>query len=416
MDTVELDELLYRTVGENGVTVLSEVLPGVRSVAVGVWVRASSAHEDANKMGVSHLLEHMVFKGTERRSARDIALELEGRGGALDAFTSREYTSYQARVLDEDLPRALDVLTDLVRNPVLRSSDMELERKVVLEEISTVEDTPDDLVFDLHARALWPRHPYGYSILGTRDTVSELSADDLRALHAKRYHPRHVVITAAGSLHHDLLLKLVTKSGWFTYEAGPEPPNVAPVPTGGRGTQRVQRDTVQTHILLGTDTFGYRDRRRIPLLLLNTVLGGGMSGRLFQRVREELGLAYAVHTHQSFYHETGTSGVYVGTHPSTADQAVTVILEELGRLAQEGLSAAQLTEAKRQLKGQVTLSLESPAARMYRLATIDLYREPYRTIDQVLADIDAVSTEDAAAVAKEFLDPGRQAVVWLGPN
>ena len=416
MDTVKLDERLYRTVGENGVTVLSEVLPGVRSVAIGVWVRASSAHEDAAQMGVSHLLEHMVFKGTDRRSAREIALELESRGGALDAFTGREYTSYQARVLDEDLPRALDVLTDVVRYPALRAADLELERKVVLEEISTVEDTPDDLVFDLHARALWPRHPYGYSILGTRNTVAELSADDLRALHGRAYHPRQVVITAAGSLHHDLLLKLATKCGWLTSDGGPEPLTVLPVPSAQRLTQRVERDSVQTHVVLGTDTFGYRDDRRLPLLLLNTVLGGGMSSRLFQRVREELGLAYAIHAHQSFYHETGTTAVYVGTHPSTAQQAVDVILDEYARVARDGLPSAELVEAKRQLKGQLTLSLESPAARMYRLATVELYREPYRTIDLVLADIDAVRVEDVAGVAEEFFDPERQTVVWLGPN
>lgn len=230
METVKLDERLYRTVAENGVTVLSEVLPGVRSVAVGMWVKTASVHEQRAQMGVSHLLEHMVFKGTQRRSARDIALELEVRGGALDAFTSRDYTSYQARVLDEDLPRALDVLTDLVRNPVLRESDLDLERRVVLEEISTVEDTPDDLVFELHSETMWPEHPYGFSILGTRETVSQLSAADLRALHARSYHPRHVVIAAAGNLNHDLLLKLLAKCGWFSFEPGPVPHAVHPVP------------------------------------------------------------------------------------------------------------------------------------------------------------------------------------------
>ena len=217
MQTVRLDEGLFRTDAGNGVTVLSEALGGVRSVAVGMWVRTASVHEARGKMGVSHLLEHMVFKGTERRSARDIALELEVRGGSLDAFTSRDHTSYQARVLDEDLPRALDVLTDLVRNPTLRASDLELERKVVLEEISTVDDTPDDLVFDAHSAALWPDHPYGYPILGTRETVGGLDAADLKALHQRAYHPRHVVIAAAGHLDHDLLLKLLTKCGWFTF-------------------------------------------------------------------------------------------------------------------------------------------------------------------------------------------------------
>lgn len=416
MQTVRLDEGLYQTTAENGVTVLSELLPGVRSVAVGVWVRSASAHEARAQMGVSHLLEHMVFKGTERRTAREIALELEVRGGALDAFTSRDHTSYQARVLDEDLPRALDVLTDLVRNPVLRESDLALERKVVLQEISTVEDTPDDLVFELHAEALWPEHPYGYSILGTRETVGRLVADDLRKLHQRAYHPRHVVIAAAGSLHHEVLLKLLARCGWFTVDGGPDPVPVSPVPPGARVERRVRRDSAQVHLVLGTDTFPYRDQRRYALMLVNTVLGGGMSSRLFQRVREELGLAYAVYTFQSFYRDGGVTGVYVGTHPGTAVQAADAIRAELARVAEEGLSPKQLGEAAQQLKGQVTLSLESPAARMHRLATLALHEEPYRTIDQVLTEIDQVRVEDVRAVAAEFLAPERQTALWLGPN
>jgi predicted Zn-dependent peptidase len=319
-------------------------------------------------------------------------------------------------VLDEDLPRALDVLTDLVRHPVLRTDDLELERKVVLEEISTVDDTPDDLVFELHSRTLWPSHSYGYSILGTRDTVGGLTAEDLRGLHQRAYHPRHVIITATGSVDHDLLLKLAAKSGWITYAPGPGPPDVSEPPAAERTFRRVDRDSAQTHIVLGSDTFPYGDRRKDALLLLNTVLGSGMSSRLFQRVREELGLAYSVFTHQSFYRKTGLTGVYVGTHPSTAQQAMDAILEEFRTVAQEGLSTADLAGAKQQLKGQVTLSLESPTARMYRLATIELYQEPYRTIDQVLADINAVTMDEVAEVAGEFFDPDRQTTVWLGPN
>jgi predicted Zn-dependent peptidase len=416
MHTVRLDDRLYRTDAENGVTVLSELLPGVRSVAVGIWVTTASAHEPRPKMGVSHLLEHMVFKGTDRRSARDIALELEVRGGSLDAYTSRDHTSYQARVLDEDLPRALDVLTDLVRNPALRDRDLDLERKVVLEEISSVDDMPDDLVFELHAKTMWPDHPYGFSILGTRESVSSLGSDDLRELHGRTYHPRHVVIAAAGNLNHELLLKLLAKCGWFTFEAGPDPAPVESVPAAIRATRRVERDTAQEHIVLGTDTFPYRDERRYPLILMTTVLGSGMSSTLFQRVREELGLAYSVHTYQSFYRETGVAGVYVATHPSTAEQAVAVICEELAKLAAEGLPPARLAESKQQLKGQVTLSLESPSARMYRLATVALFGEPYRTIDEVLAEIDRVNPDQVAQVGHEFMDPDRQTVVWLGPN
>jgi predicted Zn-dependent peptidase len=298
----------------------------------------------------------------------------------------------------------------------LRDGDLELERKVVLEEISSVEDTPDDLVFELHTKTMWPDHPYGFSILGTRESVSSLECGDLRELHGRSYHPGNVVIAAAGNLNHDLLLKLLAKCGWFTFDAGPDLQAVESVPAAVRTRQRIPRDTAQEHVVLGTDTFPYRDIRRYPLILLTTVLGSGMSSTLFQRVREELGLAYSVHSFQSFYRETGVAGVYVGTHPSTSFQAVEVISDELGKLASEGLSNERLAEAKQQLKGQVTLSLESPSARMYRLATFALYDERYRTIDQVLTEIDRVSSEQVVQVGHEFLDPDRQTIVWLGPN
>src|SRR5213594_355962 len=220
METVPLDREIHHTTAANGVVVLSERVSHVRSAAVGVWVRSASVHEPRPKMGVSHLLEHMVFKGTERRTAQQIALELESRGGSLDAYTSRDTTAFQARVLDADLPRAVDVLTDLVRRPVLRDQDLSLERNVVLEEISTVEDTPDDLVFELLASALWPEHPYGFSILGTRDTVGALSAEDLKHLHGRAYFPGNCVIAAAGNLEHERLLEELATLGWFDRATG----------------------------------------------------------------------------------------------------------------------------------------------------------------------------------------------------
>ncbi len=416
MKTERLDEGLYRTVADNGVSVLSETLTGVRSVAVGIWVKTASAHEPRGKMGLSHLLEHMVFKGTKRRSAREIALELESRGGSLDAFTSKEHTSFQARVLDEDLPRALDILTEIVREPTLLEADLDLERKVVLEEISTVDDTPDDLVFELHSSALWPEHSYGYSILGTRESVEAFTAADLRELHDRTYHPKHVVIAAAGNLNHEVLLKLLTKCGWFTFEPGPEPAEVPAVPKAVRTEDRVERESAQTHIVLGTDTFKYTDDRRYPLMLLNSVLGSGMSSRLFQTVREELGLAYSVFSYQSFYLHSGVTGVYVGTHPSTAEKALVMIRRELDRLAVEGLPPDDLAGAKRQIKGQITLGLENPAARMYRLAGLTLHGEPYKTIDHVLSDIDGVGADEVASVADSFFRSSEHTVVWLGPS
>ena len=416
MQTVKLDERLFRSESENGVTVMSELLPWVRSVAVGIWVARASAHEQRSKMGVSHLLEHMVFKGTERRSARDIALELEVRGGSLDAYTSRDHTSFQARILDEDLPRALDVLTDIVRNPVLRADDFDRERMVVLEEISSVQDTPDDLVFEQHSQTMWPEHPYGYSVLGTKETVLDLSVDDVRELHSLAYHPGHIVIAAAGNVDHELFLKLLAKCGWFTFDTGPEPQQVSAVPRAVCTEKHIHRDGAQAHVVIGTDTFRFTDERRHPLVVLNSVLGAGMSSTLFQRIREELGLAYAVFSYQSFYRETGVVGVYVGTHPSNVQQALEAIKEELAALATDGLTPDRLAAAKQQLKGQVTLSLESPSARMYRLATIALFGEPYRTIDELLTLIDALALGEVARVGQEFFDPERQTTVAMGPN
>jgi predicted Zn-dependent peptidase len=417
VETVQLDEGLRRTTAPNGLVVLTEALPGVRSAAVGIYVRTASAHEPRSQLGISHLLEHMVFKGTERRTAQQLALELEIRGGGLDAFTGRDYTSYQAHVLDADLPLAVEILTDLVRRPLLRESDLEPERNVILEEINGVADTPDDLVFELHAGALWPQHPYGYSILGTRESLEALSARDLQALHRGGYYRGNCVIAAAGRVDHDQLLTVLEREGWFEGSTR-EPPRegVIPAPAIRGANHTEQRDTAQTHIVFGTDTFPLRDLRRFPLAILTNVFGGGMSSRLFQRVREELGLAYAIFAYKHFYQGSGQLGVYVGTQASTAEQAVDAIRAEYGRLAREGLPLAELVNGKQQLKGQVMLSLESPAARMGRLAGFVLHDDRYRPLDEMLTEIDSVTSEQVSAVAEEFFAPERQTVVRLGPE
>ena len=417
MTTVRLDDGLFQTSAPNGCTLLTEVLPGVRSVALGIWVRSASAHEARPKMGVSHLLEHMVFKGTERRSARQIALELEVRGGSLDAYTSRDHTSYQAHVLDSDLPLAADILTDLVRRPLLREQDLALERNVVLEEINGVEDTPDDLVFELHSETLWPTHPYGYSILGSADTVGALSATDLLASHRNGYFRGNCVIAAAGNVDHEQLLAALGAEGWFDGPAHEAPLAPAAPGTPARGiVRREARDTTQAHIVFGTDTFPYADSRRYALAMLINAFGGGMSSRLFQRIREDLGLAYAVYAYHQFYRSAGQSGVYVGTAPGTAEQATEAILTEYQRLSSEGLSPEEIDDARRQLKGQVMLGLESPQSRMNRLATLSLQGEAYRPLDRVLEEIDAVGADTLAAVAREYFAPERQTIVRLGPT
>jgi len=417
VDTVRLDEGLLRTTAPNGLAVLTESLPGIRSAAVGIYVRTASAHESAEQMGISHLLEHMVFKGTERRTARELALDLEVRGGSLDAFTGRDYTSYQAHVLDADLPLAVEILTDLVRRPLLREADLEPERNVILEEINGVADTPDDLVFELHAATLWPDHPYGYSILGTPDTLATLSVDDLRRLHESGYYRGNCVIAAAGNINHEQLLTVLEREGWFEGTL-PEPPlPAAPAEPALRGvSHREARDTAQTHVVMGSDTFPLRDPRRFTLAILVNVFGGGMSSRLFQRIREELGLAYAIFGYKNFYQNSGQLGVYVGTQSSAAEQAVDAIRAEYDLLARESLPATELAHGKQQLKGQIMLSLESPIARMGRLAGFTLHDDRYRPLDELLAQVDAVTADDIAAVAAEFFPSARQTMVVLGPD
>jgi len=406
-----------RTVLANGLTVLSEHIPGVRSIAVGAWVRAASIHEPRESMGISHLLEHLVFKGTERRSAHEIASSLESLGGSLDAYTAREHTCFQARVLDEHLPQAADVLADLVFRPLLRADDLRLERKVVLEEIAMVDDTPDDLVFELHNEALWGAHPYGYSILGTRESVGALDVEAIRTLHARAYHPAQVVVAASGNVEHDDLLAALQRTGWHDLPRGPgerfaSPPAV-PAPPSERF---VARESQQVNIVFGSATVPHSDPRRYTLMLVNTLLGGGMSSRLFQRIREELGLVYSVYSFQSFHVDAGVHGIYLGTAPETAQQAVAAVREELARLTREGVGAGELQMGKQQLKGQITLSMESVTSRMYRAAAVELFDEPYAPLDEVLAKIDAITAEDAREVSAQFFQPERQTLVSLGPT
>jgi predicted Zn-dependent peptidase len=279
-----------------------------------------------------------------------------------------------------------------------------------------VDDAPDDLVFDLHAGHLWPGHAYGYRILGTRETVGALQEADLRRLHGGAYHPRHLLFAAAGRVDHDAVLDLLRRQGWFDLPPGPEWRRVPDAGETWRGEQRVPRDSAQVHLVVGSSTVRYADPRRHALTLLTTIFGGGMSSRLFQRVREELGLAYSVYAFSAFHQVAGVSGVYVGTQHATAEQALATLREEYRRLAGEGLTAAELASAKQQVKGQMVLALESPVSRMYRLAGQVLYTERYRSIDEVLDEVERVTPDEVAAVAAEFFAPERQAVVWLGPN
>ena len=409
---------VHRTDASNGLTVLSEYMPGRRTVAFGVWVRYGTLHERREQMGLAHLLEHMVFKGTTSRTARDLAFSLESLGGSLDAYTEREFTSYQARVLDRHLETAVDVVGDLVFHPKLAEADLALERQVILEEIGMVEDTPDDLIFDLHNEALWGEHPHAWRILGTRETVSSLDAEALRTLWRAQYQPARLVVAAAGNVTHDQLLDVLARAGWLDAAGGTAEAPAVPVatPTMGARVHHARKDISQVHVVLGGAATSVTDPRRHAFGLLGTLVGGGMSSRLFQRVREELGYAYSVYHFHSPFADTGSHGIYLASAPETAQQALDAAREILRDVAANGLPEAELEAGKQQLAGQLVMSLESVSARMYRAATSALYHEPVRSIDELLEEVAAVSVAQVADVARTFFDPDRATLVSLGPR
>ncbi len=407
-----------RTVLPNGLTVLSEFVPGVRSVAIGAWVRSGSMHEPTEQMGIAHLLEHMVFKGTARYSAKALALSLEVLGGSLDAYTTREHTSFQARVLDEHITDAADVLYELCFKPLLRDDDLRLERKVILEEIAMVDDTPDDVVFELHADRMYPGHSYGHAILGTPSTVKKLRTDDLRAWHERVYHPPQIVLAAAGNITHERLLDVLEGAGWVAQARGETallPPPATPTLIA-RGYAHVKRkDIAQTHIVLACDAPAHRSDERNAVAVASALLGGGMSSRLFQQVREELGLAYSVYSFYNTFLDNGQHGVYLATAPEQAREAYAVVRAEMTSVAGGAMSDEEIATGISQLKGQLVLSLEGVSSRLYRAAEVALYDEPYRPIDELLAELDAVTPAQVRAACAAYLDPAQCSVLSLGP-
>lgn len=408
-----LDTHVWRTRIPGGPVVLSERMDSVRSVAVGFWFRQGTAHENPDEAGITHFLEHTVFKGTERRTACDIALALERHGGSLDAYTAHEHTSLLAHVPERCLGEALDVLSDLGFSPRLCEADVATEREVVLEEIARSEDTPEDVVFDLHAAFLYDGHPYGAPILGTRDSVSAISAKDLHRLHADTFTPERLIVAAVGAVRHEELVQLVTER--LPSVTGVPRATVPPPTSGGLGLRRIERSGArQTHIVAGCLGVARSDPLRYATILVDSVFGDGMSSRLFQRIREERGLAYSVYSFQAFYESGGHVGAYVGTRPETAVQARDLLLEELGRLATEGLTGAELETARAQLEGQLMLSLESPSARMHRLAGFALHGEPYRSLDEVVRIIRELSPADVDRAAA-LHHPDRVALLELAP-
>lgn len=387
-----------KTILENGIRIVTEEIPHVRSVTMGFWLRSGSRDEDATNNGISHFIEHLMFKGTATRSAREIAEAIDSAGGQLNAFTSKEHTCYYARVLDEHLPLAAEILSDMLLHSTLAEVELEKEKGVILEEIKMYEDSPDELVHDLFAETLLSGHPLGRGVLGRAENIRALTQSDIRAYMMQHYTAGNLVIAAAGHVAHDDVVDVIQRH--FSALGGPATPLFSTPVAPAMGHSIRQKETEQVHLCLGSLGLARSDADRYALYIIDTALGGGMSSRLFQELREERGLVYSTYSYHSCFHETGLFTVYAGTSPTHAPQVIELIRDECRRTATEGIRGEELARAKEQLKGSLMLSLESTANRMSRLAKAELFDEPLLTPDELIACIDAVSEEDTLRVSQ----------------
>jgi predicted Zn-dependent peptidase len=397
----------------NGIKVITEAMSHVRSVSVGVWVSSGSRRETPEENGLSHFIEHMLFKGTTNRSAEDIARSVDSIGGNLDAFTAKEMVCYNTKVLDEHLPIAMDVLSDLVLNPAFREEDIEKEKGVILEEIKMDADSPDYLVHEIFSSNFWKDHALGKPILGTRETVKRFDRAMVRNYYRSVYTPANLLITAAGNLGHERLVSLARERFETVAAAAPEPPQKTPA-THARISLKSKKDLEQVHVCLGVPSYPIPHEDRFTCYVLNTMLGGGMSSRLFQNIRERQGLAYAVFSELNPYSDTGCLSVYAGTSLESAKQVVHSVLKEFTDLKQSPAPAEEVRRSKDHLKGSLMLSLESTSSRMSNLARQEMHFKRFFSLDELAESIEQVTAEDVQRVAQTFFDQKNVALTVLG--
>lgn len=404
---------IRREVLPNGLTVITEQMQHIRSISIGIWVKTGSRDEDSKWNGISHFIEHMVFKGTKHRSAEEIARQVDSIGGNMDAFTAKECICFNVKVLDEHLPIAMEVLSDLVLNPVFDSQDISRERGVILEEIKMDEDSPDYLVHEIFTQNFWKDHPLGRPILGTKDTVKGFEREPVVGFYDQRFGPGNLIISAAGNLRHENFVELVNKhfermkpvsNGFHSAK-----PTIVP-----RIVMRNKKSLEQVQICVGVPSHPIAHENRHASYILNTLLGGGMSSRLFQNIRERQGLAYAIYSDLSPYRDTGCLSVYAGTSRESADKVVQCIVSEFAKLKTEPVPAEELRRSKDQLKGSLMLSLESSTARMSNLARQEMYFDRFYSMDELLENIEKVTSEEVKKLANEFFQTDSIAVTVLG--
>jgi predicted Zn-dependent peptidase len=399
---------------DNRLTLITETMPQVRSVTVGVWLRQGSRNEPVKVNGISHFIEHLVFKGTATRNARDIALAMDSVGGQVDAFTSKEYTCFYAKVLDEHVAETVELLADIVQRPLFDPTELERERQVVLEEIRMVEDTPDDLVYDLFAESFYPRHALGRPIQGTVETVSAMSRRQLQSFFRKAYRPENMIIAAAGNLSHAKLARLVRRA-FGGLEPGPRSNGKLSPPRAKPGiVKRTRSELEQLHLLLGLPSQAEGTGDRYGLYVLNTLLGGTMSSRLFQKVREERGMAYSVYSALNAFADSGFMVVYAATNPKNGNDLVRLVIEELRGLRDDGPTKDEVEMAKEHLKGSLMLSLESTASRMSNLARQEIYLRRQQSLEETLRGVEAVTARKVHNLSRRLFDASRLSMAAVG--
>lgn len=397
----------------NGVRVITEPMPHVRSISVGIWIGTGSRRENAEQNGISHFIEHMLFKGTTHRSAEDIARSVDSIGGNLDAFTAKELVCFNTKVLDQHLPLAFDVLADLVLHPLFRDEDIAKEKGVILEEIKMEADSPDYLVHEIFSANFWKDHPLGKPILGTRETVKRFDHQMIQDYYHAVYAPSNLLITAAGNLTHESLVNLVRQHFESLPPNGTPPADVVPA-THARIALRNKKSLEQVHLCLGVPSYPLPHEERFACYVLNTLLGGGMSSRLFQNIRERQGLAYAVFSELSPYRDTGCLSIYAGTSVESARKVVESIVKEFQELKHEPVKDEEVRRAKDHLKGSLMLSLESTSSRMTNLARQEMYFARFFTLDELVESIEQVTAADVQRIAQQFFDPKQIALTVLG--
>ncbi len=409
---------LYRkTVLDNGIRVVSESIPHVRSVSIGVWADVGSRDETPHQNGISHFIEHMVFKGTKKRSVRDIAQSLESLGGYLNAFTTKEQTCFYARVLDANVVEAMDVLSDIVMHATFKKQELEKEKLVVIEELKNAEDDPEDIIHDYFEKALFPDHALGFPIIGTEKNLRGFQREDLFSHVKAHYQPGRIVVAAAGNVDHDNLVKMADRN--FQQSAGrsterKRPPGPTRVKTPLK--KEYPRPINQAHICMGTVGYSIHHKDRYPLMVLNALLGEGMSSRLYQTIREKHGFAYSVYSFVNLLSDTGLFGTYIGTDKKNIANSISLVHEELHKLQKTAVSKAELKRTQSQIKGTMMLGLENMSSRMMRLGSSELYYGRCITLDSVLKKVDAVTPGEMQKVATELFDLSRFSTVVIRPT